>query len=60
MIFKHQMPMFILEYAPNKLFVTGYPAHMYLIDNWEAVTLITDPNTENILKSFAFPIPGFD
>ena len=52
--------MLLLEYAPNKLFVAGFPRHMYLVLDWATVILITDPNSENSFKSFAFPVPGFD
>merc|ERR1719266_2211935 len=51
--------MFIVEYGQNKLFVTE-DVNMYLIDDWETVTLITDPNSENTFKTFAFPIPSFN
>ena len=33
---------------------------MYLVLNWETVILITDPNDENTMKFFSFPIPEFD
>ena len=59
MLFKHELPGFVLEYAPNKLFVTE-DVNMYLVYDWESVTLITDPNSENTFKAFAFPIPNFD
>merc|ERR1719510_1615761 len=52
--------MFLLEYATNKLFVSGYPTHMYLVLDWETVILITDPNSKNTFKTFAFPVPNFD
>ena len=52
--------MYLVEYAPHKLFVTGLPTHMYLVFNWETVVLITDPNPENTFKCHALPVPGFD
>ena len=52
--------MFLLEYAPNKLFVAGAPAHMYLVLNWDTVKFIVEPNPVNTFKSYAFPVPDFD
>ena len=49
----------MVEYAPNKLFVTE-DVNMYLVLDWETVILITDPNSENTFKTFAFPVPRFD
>merc|ERR1719189_1811389 len=60
MLFKNDYPMLIVEYAPNKLFVTGSKTQMFLVNDWEKVTLISDPNSENTFKCFAFPIPNFD
>ena len=52
--------MFLLEFADDKLYVGGYPAHMYLVFYWETVKFIADPNTANIFKTYAFPVPDFD
>lgn len=60
MVFKHGLPMYLLEYKKNKLLVSGDPTHMYLVDDWDTVILIPDPNSANTLKTFAFPIPEFD
>ena len=37
----------IVEYAPNKLFLTGKPTCMFLIDNWSNIRCIHDPNSSN-------------
>ena len=55
-LYKYEEPDFILEYAKNKLLVTGSP-HMYLVDNFSTVKLITDPNTSNTYKTDAFVMP---
>ena len=52
--------MYLVEYDQNKLFVSGFSSHMYLVLNWGTVILITDPNSENIFKCHAFPVPCFD
>ena len=59
-LYKYEIPDFILEYAKNKLLVTGDPHCMYLVDNFSTVKLITDPNTSNIYKTDAFVMPKFD
>ena len=56
-IYKDEFPMYPLEFSKDKLFVTGLPAHMYLIIDWSTVKCILDPNTANIHKTFAFPMP---
>ena len=50
MIFEHEAPSTPLEYSANKLFVPGYPTHMYLVLDWENLILITDPNPMNSMK----------
>ena len=52
--------MFVIEYEPNRLFITGLPTHMYLVNEWENVKLIEDPNYANSYKTYAFPIPDFN
>ena len=52
--------MYLLEYKKNKLLVCGDPTKMYLVDDWDTVRLVQDPNTANTLKTFAFSIPDFD
>ena len=50
-----------MEYAPNKLFATGYPTPcIFLFDNWASIKCIHDPNSSNIDKTFAFVVPSFD
>ena len=53
MIFKDELPMAPIEYAPNKLFITGTPTHMYLVDDWraESVTAIVDNHPANTFKT---------
>ena len=60
MVFKRELPMYLLEYKKNKLLVSGDKTYMYLVDDWDTVILIPDPNSANTLKTFAFPIPDFD
>ena len=60
MIFKNELPMYLLEYEENKLFVTSEPTHMYLVIEWETIILIEDPDEANSSKTYAFPLPGFD
>ena len=59
-LFKGQYPRYPLEFAKNKMLVTGAPVHMYLVVDWCVVKCIFDPNTSNINKTYAFPLPGFD
>ena len=59
-LFLHEMPMLLLEYAKDKLFVGGYPAHMYLVFDWEVVKFIAEHNPANTFKTYAFPVPDFD
>ena len=51
-----------MEYARNKLFVTGSldGADMYLVENWSNVSIIIDPYSENVAKTQAKLLPGFD
>ena len=60
MIFLHEVPMTLIEYANNKLFVCCLQTHMYVALNWDVVKLITEPNTANTFKTYAFPVPDFD
>ena len=55
-IYEHEFPNYPHEFAVNKLLVTGYPSHMYLIIDWSTVRYIQDLNTADV-KSFAFPMP---
>ena len=57
--FKDEMPLYPLEFAKNKLLVTSYPLHMYLVVDWCVVKFIPDPKTANINKSYAFTMPSF-
>ena len=47
-IFKDVAPLYPLEFAKNRLLVTGYPSHMYLVEDWCVKKCIADPNTANI------------
>ena len=60
MVFKDELPMFVIEYEVNRLFITGLPTHMYLVSEWENVKIIEDPNYANSYKTYVFPIPGFN
>ena len=33
---------------------------MYVVKDWSSVKLITDPDTSNYKKTWAFPMPKFD
>ena len=56
-IYEHEFPSYPLEFALNKLFVTGSPhSHMYLIIEWSIVKCILDSNNANS-KTFAFTMP---
>ena len=59
-LFKYEQPIFILEYAKNKLLVTGHPHCMYVVQDFSTVMLINDPNTSNIFKTDCFVLPQFD
>ena len=59
-IYKDEFPFYPLEFAKNRLLVTGTPSHMYLIIDWSSVKCILDSNTANVKKDFAFPMPQFD
>lgn len=50
-IFKDELPMHLLEYAKNKLFIAGLPTHMYLVDDWQNVRVIFDRNLANTFKT---------
>jgi len=58
--FIDEQPMYPLEFAKNKLLVTGHPSQMYVIIDWYAVKFISEPNTANIYKNYAFLMPEFD
>ena len=53
------MPLYPLEFAKNKLLVTGSPSQMYLVIDWIVTKCIHDPNTANTQKSYAFLLPKF-
>ena len=54
------MPLYPLEFAKNKLLVTGHPSQMYVIIDWSTVKFISEPNSANIYKNYAFFMPEFD
>ena len=60
MIYKDELPNFPLEYSPNKLLVTGSDTHMYQVDDWSTVRLISGTNPLDINKFHAFTIPQYD
>ena len=33
---------------------------MYVVLDWDVVKLITEPNSANTFKTYAFPVPDFD
>ena len=55
-----ELPMLLIEYDQDKLFVTSFPTHMFLVIEWETVIEIEDPNFANTDKTFAFELPGFN
>ena len=62
MVFEDEVPVYLIEYAKDKLFITMAPNLIYLVDDWSAsnVRIIEDTNKDNKLKTFAFPVPNFD
>ena len=32
--FKHEDPGYLIEISKNKLFITGYPSHSYIVKEW--------------------------
>ena len=52
--------MFVLEYAENKLLVTGYPLNIYLIINWRWIYEIQNPSMANSFMTYAFVLPNFN
>ena len=58
-IFHHEEPSYLIEYAINELLITGYPSHLYRVKDWQSVEVLQDPNTANF-KYFGSPLPGFD
>ena len=32
--FVNELPMYLLEYEPNKLFIASLPTHMFLVKYW--------------------------
>ena len=59
MVFKHELPLFTIEYAKNKMLITSYPSHNYIVKDWQAVSVIPNPESANF-NFFALPMPGFD
>ena len=57
-IFKDEIPMHVLEYAKDKLFISV--VHMFLVEDWESVRVIFDPNLANTFKTQTMLLPGFD
>ena len=57
-IFKDEIPVHVLEYAKDKLFISDH--HMYLVEDWLNVRVIFDPNLANTFKTQAMLLPGFD
>ena len=60
MLVKDEYIGFMIEYADNKMFATGYPTCMFLIDEWNKIRCIQDPNLSNSEKDFCFMLPNFD
>ena len=58
--FIDEQPMYPLEFAKNKLLVTGHPSQMYVIIDWSTVKFISESNSANIYKNYSFFMPGFD
>ena len=59
MIFKNEEPSFLVEYARDKLFITGYPSHNYIVKDWQVVNVIPNHEPANY-NYFVLPLPGFD
>ena len=59
-LIKNDIISYMLEYAKDKLFATGDPTCMLLIDDWTNIRCIQDRNSSNTVKTFAFLTPNFD
>ena len=61
-VFSDELPMAPIEYAPGKLFITGTPTHMYLVDDWrsDSVRVIIDNHPANTFKTQVHLLPGFN
>jgi hypothetical protein len=57
--FKHEDPGYLVEISKNKLFITGYPSHSYIVKDWQAVNVIHSQVHANY-NFFVMPLPGFD
>ena len=45
MVFKHEVPIYLLEYKKNKLLVSGDKTYMYLVDHAQSFKInATDDN----------------
>ena len=40
MLFKDEAPNYLVEFAKNKMLITGYPSHNYIVHDWEAVSVL--------------------
>ena len=58
MLYKDQCPVYALEYAKNKMLVTG--SKLYLVIDWSSVKRILNPNTAITHMNYAFTMPQFD
>ena len=46
-MFKDEETNYLIEYAENKLVITGNPSHVYVVVNWCAVSVVNDPHPAN-------------
>ena len=61
MIFKDEVPNYIVEYEEDKLFITGHhTTGFYLVNDWSSVRYFKDPNSANTFQKFAFPLPNLN
>ena len=59
MLFKDEAPNYLVEFAKNKMLITGYPSHNYIVHDWEAVSVLQNPEPQNF-NYFAMVMPDFD
>ena len=61
MLLLNEYVLAVYEYAPSKLLVYAYNSKLLLIlDNWQAIHEIKDPNPGNIYKCWISTVPLFD
>ena len=50
----------ICEYLPNKMAIYARPAHLFIVENWQVMRRIEDPDAKNVHKYAIAVMPDFD